>query len=97
MQSGGIAPIERFECLPILRCYTPDQVEVVVFGETRGDLLDRDRAFGDLDASAAPSGCARRGVPTRGIDRNRRQENVMETADSRNREVALNLPRSPGD
>jgi hypothetical protein len=62
VQSGGIAPIERFECLPILRCYTPDQVEVVVFGETRGDLLDRDRAFGDLDASAAPSGCARRGV-----------------------------------
>jgi hypothetical protein len=66
-----------------LRGYTPDQVEVVVFGETRGDLLDRDRAFADL--------------PTRGIDRNRRQENVMETADSRNREVALNLPRSPGD
>ena len=32
-----------------------------------------------------------------GIDRHRRQENVMETADSRNREVALNLPRSPGD
>ena len=37
------------------------KVEVVFFGETRGYLLHRDRAFGDLDASA-PSGCARRGV-----------------------------------
>ena len=53
VQSGSIAPIERFECLPILCCHPPDQVEVVVFRESRADLLGRDRAFGGLDASAA--------------------------------------------
>ena len=84
MQSGGITPVERFECLPILRCDTPDQVEVVVFGETRGDLLDRDRAFGDLDASAAPSGCARREV----YPSNRLEGSIA---------THLNLPCSSGE